>query len=211
MVFLKNARAFETIQALNEDLDRTNADLRETIADLTNARQQIRLLELAKMRLKQIVQREIERIGRFRVSDVLTIFFVATLLSLPFNYANPNGIKILPGSFYLKAPPSIDATSVKQLMSKGEVVVVDARPPELFEQKHLAEAINIPSALFEIIFPMKLAHAVKPEQLIVVYGRTISKRYDDEVAHRLLQRYDNVKVLKGGVAAWEQKGYLVKP
>jgi len=204
MVFLKNARAFETIQALNEDLGRTNADLRETIADLTNARQQIRLLELARTRLKQIVQREIERVGRFRVSDVLLILFVATLLSLPF-------IKILPASYYLKAPPSIDAASVKQLISKGEAVVVDARPPELFEQKHIAEAINIPSVLFEIIFPMKLAHVVKPEQLIVVYGRTISKRYDDEVAHRLLQRYDNVKVFKGGVAAWEQKGYPVKP
>jgi rhodanese-related sulfurtransferase/GAF domain-containing protein len=211
MVFLKNARAFETIQALNEDLGRTNADLRQTIADLTDARQQIRLLELAKMRLKQLVQREIERVGCFRVSDVLLIVFVATLLSLPFNYASPNGIKILPESFYLKSPPSIDAASVRQLMSKDEAVVVDARPLELFEQKHIPEAINIPAALFEIIFPMKLAQAVKPEQLIVVYGRTISKRYDDEVAHRLLQRYDNVKVLKGGVAAWGRKGYPVKP
>ncbi|UCD78965.1 MAG: rhodanese-like domain-containing protein [Desulfobacterales bacterium] len=211
MVFLKNARAFETIQALNENLRRTNADLRQTIAELTDARQQIRLLELAKTRLKQLVQREIERVGRFRVSDVLMIIFVATLLSLPFNYASPNGIKILPGSLFLKAPPSIDASSVRQLVAKGEAVVVDARPPELFAQKHIAEAVNIPAALFEIIFPMKLAHALKPEQLIVVYGRTISKRYDDEVAHRLLQRYDSVKVLEGGLAAWERKGYPVKP
>ncbi len=211
MVFLKNAHAFETIQALNEDLRRTNADLRQSIADLTDARQQIRLLELAKIRLKQLVQREIERVGRFRVTDVLLILLVATLLSLPFNYSSPNGIKILPGSFFFEAPPSIDETTVRQLMSKGEAVVVDARPPELFAQKHIAEAVNIPASLFEIIFPMKLAHALKPEQVIVVYGRTISKRYDEEVAHRLLQRYDNVKVLEGGVAVWERKGYPIKP
>ena len=211
MVFIKNARAFETIQALNEDLCNTNEDLRRTITDLTDARNQIRLLELARSRLKQMVQREIERVSRFRVTDVLLIIFIATLLSLPFNYASPNKLKMLPESFFVDAPASIDVNTARQLAAKGEAVVVDARPAELFTQKHIAEAINIPASLFEIIFPMKLGRMLNPEQEIIVYGRTVSKHYDEDVVHRLLQRHDKVKILEGGLQAWERKGYPVTP
>lgn len=211
MVFIKNARAFETIQALNVDLHNTNEDLRRTITDLTDARNQIRLLELARSRLKQMVQREIERVSRFRVTDVLLIIFIATLLSLPFNYASPNKLKMLPESFFVDAPASIDVNTARQLAAKGEAVVVDARPAELFTQKHIAEAINIPASLFEIIFPMKLGRMLNPEQEIIVYGRTVSKHYDEDVVHRLLQRHDKVKILEGGLQAWERKGYPVTP
>jgi len=136
MVFLKNARAFETIQALNDDLCRTNADLRQTIVELTEARNQIRLLEVAKSRLKQLIQSE---------------------------------------------------------------------------QKHLPDAINIPAALFDILYPMKLGRMLKPEQVVLVYGRTISKRYDEDVAQRLLQRHEHIKVMEGSMRAWEEKGLPVAP
>ena len=211
MVFLKNARAFETIQALNVDLRNTNQDLRRTIKDLIDARNQIRFLELARSRLKQMVQREIERVSRFRITDVLLILLIATLLSLPFNYASPNKLKILPESFFVDALAAIDVITTRQLVSKGEAIVVDARPAELFAQKHIAEAINIPASLFEIIFPMKLGRILNPEQEIIVYGRTVSKHYDEDVVHRLLQRHDKVKILEGGLQAWERKGYPVTP
>jgi rhodanese-related sulfurtransferase len=211
MIFLKNARAFETIQALNEDLRDTNEDLRRTITDLTEARNQIRLLELAKIRLKQVVQREIERADRFRITDVLLIILIATLLSLPFNYASPNKLKILPESFSVEAPVSIDVTTTHQLFSEGAAVIVDARPAELFAHKHISEAINIPASLFDIIFPMKLGRMLNSEMEIIVYGRTFSKRYDEDVVWRLLQRHDKVKILEGGLAAWEMKGYSVTP
>ena len=73
MVLLKNARAFETIQALNEDLRRANDDLRRTIAELTEAQRQIRILEVAKTRLRQAVQREVQQAGRLRVRDLLLL------------------------------------------------------------------------------------------------------------------------------------------
>jgi len=211
MVFLKNARSFETIQALNEDLRGTNVDLRRTITDLTEARNQIRLLELAKIRLKRLVQREIERADSFRITDVFLIILIATLLSVPFNYASPNKLKILPESFFIEAPTSIDITTAGRLFSKGAAVIVDARPVELFAHKHISEAINIPASLFDIIFPMKLGRMLNPEQEIIVYGRTFSKRYDDDVVQRLLQRHDKVKILEGGLKAWELKGYPVTP
>jgi rhodanese-related sulfurtransferase len=211
MAFLKNARAFETIQALNEDLRRTNADLRRTIAELTEARHQIRILELAKNRLRQLIQREVERAGRFRPADVVLMVILSAVLSLAFNYSSPNGIPVLPEAVFQAPAPRVDVLTAHQMLSRGEAVLVDARPAELFQQKHIAEAVNIPAALFDVIFPMKLGPALKPEQVVLIYGRTFSKRYDEEVAQRLLQRHDQVRVLESGLAAWEAKGLAVSP
>lgn len=211
MAFLKNARAFETIQALNEDLRRTNADLRRTIADLTEARHQIRLLEVAKNRLKQLIQREVEGAGRFRPADVILMVIISAVLALAFNYSSPNGIPVVPEAVFQAQAPRVDVLTAHQMLSRSEAVLVDARPPELFQQKHIAAAVNIPAALFDVIFPMKLGPALKPEQVVLIYGRTVSKRYDDEVARRLLQRHDQVKVLEGGLIAWEEKGFAVSP
>jgi rhodanese-related sulfurtransferase len=211
MVFLKNARAFETIQALNEDMRRTNADLRRTIADLTEARHQIRILEVAKNRLKQLIQQEVEQAGRFRPVDVILMVILSTVLALAFNYSSPNGIPVVPEAVFQAQAPRVDVLTAHQLLSRREAVLVDARPSELFQQKHIAEAVNIPAALFDVIYPMKLGPALKPEQVVLIYGRTLSKRYDDEVAQRLLQRHDQVRVLEGGLAAWVEKGFAVSP
>jgi 3-mercaptopyruvate sulfurtransferase SseA len=41
---------------------------------------------------------------------------------------------------------------------------------------------------------------------IIVYGRTISKRHDEEVASNLVARgHKNVKILKGGLDAWRKE------
>jgi hypothetical protein len=53
---------------------------------------------------------------------------------------------------------------------------------------------------------MKLASRLQPGQAVVVYGRTFSKRYDEEVAYRLLQRHDDVRVMTDGMAAYEKQG-----
>jgi rhodanese-related sulfurtransferase len=211
MVFLKNARAFETIQALNEDLRRTNADLHQTIADLTAARDRIRLLEVAKSRLKHLIQREVERAGRLRLSDVLLVLLTSAVLALAFNFSSPNGIPLLPEVAFQVEAPRIDVLTAHQRLSRGEALLVDARPPELFEQKHLPDAINLPATLFDVLYPMKLGRMLKPEQTVLVYGRTISRWYDEDVAQRLLQRHEHVSVLEGGMRAWEEKGLPVEP
>ncbi|MFH2220314.1 MAG: rhodanese-like domain-containing protein, partial [Pseudomonadota bacterium] len=101
--------------------------------------------------------------------------------------------------------PQIDPRAVQLLLGKGDAVLVDARSPELFARGHIPEAINIPAPLFDIIYPMKLAPGLQPGQAVVVYGRTFSKHYDEEVAYRILQRHENVRVMTGGIAAWEKQ------
>jgi len=211
MAFLKNARAFETIQALNADLSRTNDDLRRTIDDLTEAHHRIRILEIAKNRLKQLIQREVERAGRLRAADVILMAIIAVALALGFNHYNPHGITLAPGTVSADRAERIDVPSAHQLLSDSQAVMVDARPPELFQQRHIAGAINIPATLFDVIFPMKLAPILQPDRAVLVYGRTISKHYDDEVAQRVLQRHERVMVMEGGLEAWEKKGLAVSP
>jgi rhodanese-related sulfurtransferase len=211
MVLLKNARAFETIQALNEDLRRANDDLRRTIAELTEAQRQIRILEVAKARLRQAVQREVQQAGRLRVRDLLLLLLLAAGLALAFNASNPSGIPVLPDFAHHEQPPGVDAETAHRLLSDGRAVLVDARPSELFQAGHIPQAINVPAPLFDVIYPMQLGRVLRPEQVVLVYGRTVSRRYDDEVARRVLERHDRVNLIEGGIDAWQAKGYPVTP
>ena len=68
----------------------------------------------------------------------------------------------------------------------------------------------MPLGLFDIVYLMTFAEEDK-ERKIVVYGGTISKSYDLEVANKLLLRgYKNVRILEGGLGAWEGSGYPVE-
>lgn len=212
MTFFRNVRAFETIQCLNEDLLQANRELKQTIADLTEARHTIKVLERAKTALKGVLQRQADRIGRASVLDVSLILLAALILACTFNYANPHGISVLPQAIVQEPPAEIDAITARALQQAGQAVMVDARPPEFYRQKHIADSVNVPAALFEIIYKMKLTRLVNAETVVIVYGRNISRHYDEHVGQLLMAReHDKVRILSGGLRAWEQQGYPVRP
>jgi len=212
MVFLKNARSFEAVQCLNQELSEANQELRQTIADLTEARHTIKVLEKAKATLKSIVQREADRIGRVSLLDFSLILLAALVLGFSFNLANPNGIPILPKSMLIAPVAGIDAADARRLQEAGLAVIVDARPPEIYSQEHIADAVNVPATLFEIVFKMKLARLLTPQTTVVVYGRNISKRYDELVAYQLLARdHEQVRILTEGMDSWKRQGFPVRP
>jgi rhodanese-related sulfurtransferase len=69
----------------------------------------------------------------------------------------------------------------------------------------------MPLALFDLVYMMTLAEENKSKK-IIVYGGTISRLYDLEVANKLILRgYKNTRVLEGGLSEWEKKGYPVEP
>jgi rhodanese-related sulfurtransferase len=110
---------------------------------------------------------------------------------------------LLPETVFRTPAPKIDIQTLHQNITRKDVILVDARPQELFDQGHLSDAINVPAPLFDIIYAMKLGPILEPDSAIVVYGRTISRRYDEEVAWSLLQRHEKVLVLTDG---WHTKG-----
>jgi rhodanese-related sulfurtransferase len=96
------------------------------------------------------------------------------------------------------------------MLDETDAVLVDARPVEFYRLKHIKGAVNVPLDVFDVVHMMKLSH-LEPERPIIVYGRTISRHYDEEVAHRLTQRdQEDVKVFAGGLSAWERQGYPVE-
>jgi rhodanese-related sulfurtransferase len=69
----------------------------------------------------------------------------------------------------------------------------------------------MPLALFDIVYLMTFDEEDKTRK-IIVYGRTISKYFDLEVANKLVVNgYRNTRVLEGTLSDWEKKGYPVEP
>lgn len=208
--YLENSRAFSKINSLNEDLTSKNEQLRRTIQELTEAKTRITILERTRAHLRAILQREAERTARVNPVDCGLILLFALLMGVLFNFASPHGIPILPISVIDSDFPSVSATEARKLIEEKNAVLVDARPKLLYTQKHIAGAISVPLTLFDLIYMMKLG-MLDPQRPLIVYGRHISRLYDVEVAQRLKKRdHDNVKVLPGGVRAWEDAGYQVQ-
>jgi rhodanese-related sulfurtransferase len=206
IVFLRNARAFQTIQTLNEDLSRRNEELSRTIAELTEARHRITILERARARLRSLVQKEAERMGRASGFDCVLILLLATAVGVLFNFAAPQGISLVQESVLRPAVAGITPGAARRVMEKDGAILIDARPRELYDRQHIQGALNVPLSLFDVVYMMKLSQ-LDPARPVIVYGRTISRRYDDELAFRLKQRdHEDVKVLHGGLDGWGTQG-----
>ncbi len=211
LAFLKNAQSFATIQALNEDLAARNEDLTQTIAELREARFTIAILEKAKTHLKSMVLREIDRLGTARPLDFLFMLILAGFLGLLFNYTSPQSLPLLPETWFRTPMPTVGLPEARKLVEQGKALLIDARPKELYDQAHIQGAVNVPLALFDLLYMMKVAR-LPSDTAVIVYGRTVSRHYDEEVAYRLKRRdREGVRVLEGGVRAWAREAHRSSP
>ena len=210
-VFLGNAKSFETIQKLNADLEKRNIQLNKTIEELSASRLRIEVLERAKARVKSVIQSEMKRTRRVSAIDFILILVVALGLGIASNLSNPDGINLVPQVWSHKPSPMIDAHWAKLKYDAGTSLFVDARPSDFFKQRHIHGAINLPLSLFDFVYMMKFSR-LDPNQEIIVYGRNISRLYDQEVAFKLTSRgHVDVKLLSGGLSAWKEKDYPLAP
>jgi rhodanese-related sulfurtransferase len=154
-----------------------------------------------------VQQRRPPRIAWFHF---VLIIGVSVILALVFNQSNPNGMPLFPKSPERKAIPEISATHAMEEMKKGDALFVDAGPEGFYQSKHIQGAINVPLSLFDIIYEVKFGEEEKAKK-VIVYGGTISKFYDWDLANKLLLKgHKDVKVLEGGMTAWEKAGYPVE-
>jgi rhodanese-related sulfurtransferase len=211
MVFGGNAKSFETIRGLNTDLEKRNVELTKTVEELSASKLRIEGLERAKARVKTLIQKEMERKRKVSLVDFVLIIVVAFGLGIISNLSNPDGIGLVPQIWLQKSSSPIDINQAKLHYDTGISLLVDARPPNFFKQEHIRGAVNLPMAIFDFLYMMKFS-GLDPAKEIIVYGRTISRHYDEEVAFKLTSRgHSNVKVLPGGLPAWKEKGYHLVP
>ena len=143
--------------------------------------------------------------------DFVLLVGVSILFALVFNQSNPNGIPLFQKLPSKEAIPSITLPAAVEEYKQGEAIFVDAMPANFYDKRHIKGAVNMPLALFDIVYLMTFDEEDKTKK-IIVYGRTISKLYDLEVANKLaLRGYKNTRVLEGRLSDWEKKGYPVEP
>lgn len=143
--------------------------------------------------------------------DFVLLIGVSVLFALVFNQTNPNGIPVFQKLPSKDAVASISLSAAAEEHKKGETVFVDAMPSNFYDKEHIRGAINMPLTVFDIVYMMTFAEEEKTRK-IIVYGRTISRLYDLEVANKLVLRgYKNARVLEGGLSDWKKKGYPVEP
>ena len=160
---------------------------------------------------QEIIEEEADaviRASRVFWFDFVLVIGVSILLAITFNFSNPYGIPLIPER--PEPVASISASAAMEDYRQGQALIVDAMPNNFYRKRHIEGAVNMPLALFDIVYLMSFPEAEKDKK-IVVYGNTISRPYDLEIAGKLLLRgHRDVKVLDGGLRAWEADGYPVE-
>jgi rhodanese-related sulfurtransferase len=163
---------------------------------------------------EQALETEAKRMSeppRISWFDFVLLIGVSTLFALIFNQSNPNGIPLLPRIPAKAAISTVTVAAAAAEHRKGEAIFVDAITANFYDKKHIKGAVNMPLALFDLVYMMTLAEENKSRK-IIVYGGTISRLYDLEVANKLILRgFKNTRVLEGGLSEWEKKGFPVEP
>ncbi|MBW2568061.1 MAG: cyclic nucleotide-binding domain-containing protein [Deltaproteobacteria bacterium] len=143
--------------------------------------------------------------------DFIAILGLSILFGIIFNMSNPNSIKLMPKVWSGETIPTISTSEAMVKYTEEKPLFLDARPSNFFRQRHIKNAINFPPALFDIIYMIELSNTDKNKE-IILYGRNISRLYDEQVARKLVLRgYRNTKLLNGGIVDWEKSGYPVEP
>lgn len=211
IVSLENVLSFEIIQKLNLDLGRRNYELSRTIDELRQTRDSLNVLQKTKNRISSLIQGEMLRLERVNVLDFVFIIAMTLVLSLTYNISSPGGTSPVPETWTFTAQPSIETDWAVLKHRNNAAIFVDARPNEFYSQERISGAISLPLNLFDFVYMMRFS-GIDPQKEIIVYGRNISRRYDEKVAHELtLRGHKNVLILDGGLKGWKKMGLPVEP
>lgn len=129
---------------------------------------------------------------------------LALLLALALVPATVSGVIQLKRTDRAPATEEVPASLVQSW--GGDVVWVDARPRARFDQGHIDGALLLNEDEWDRLVPAFL-DAWEPEKFVVVYCDGGSCDASHAVARRLREelKIDNIRILKGGIAAWPPK------
>ena len=149
---------------------------------------------------------------------------VSVVLALMVNTFSPRGIAIVgqwdiakgvitasPGGAEEGKPTEIDSVAqAKYIFDKDEVLFVDARSQNDYENGHIPGAVSLPVGQFEERIESFL-NRYPAEQTIVTYcsGRTCEDSHD--LAQSLSDvGFTNVRIFIDGFPGWEAEGYPIE-
>jgi putative oxidoreductase len=133
--------------------------------------------------------------------DYVLMLGLSLVLSLVVNIYNDNRIPLIHGWGEKNDIPEISLDQARELYQKNQAIFVDARKSAFYSQQHIKGATNLPTILFDLMFPMFNFSLTQTEtdkdKTLVVYGGTFSRRTDLDLARLLRNKgLKQVVVLK---------------
>jgi putative oxidoreductase len=138
--------------------------------------------------------------------DYVLMIGLSIILGLVFNVYNDNGLPLI-HDWGQKPVPAVSMGQAVQDYQQNKAIFVDARKTAFFDQEHIKGSQNLPVILFDIFYPMfQFSLSQNPadkDKTIIVYGGTISRRMDKDLARMLIAKgMKNVVVLRD-YRTWE--------
>ena len=158
------------------------------------------------------------------IKEIIVLVGVSVALALVVNTLSPRGIALV-GQWdiaegVITASPAGDSAGQRQeidrvalakyLFDKDEVLFVDARSQNDYDNGHIPGAVSLPVGQFEERIDSFL-NRYPPEQAIVTYcsGRTCEDSHD--LAQFLSDvGFTNVRIFIDGFPGWEAEGYPIE-
>ncbi|MFC2113420.1 rhodanese-like domain-containing protein [Bacteroidota bacterium] len=145
----------------------------------------------------------------------LIILFLSTILftiivnsfhptKLPLVLAKESRPGIPEGSWQEKIR-FINAEDMAEKISSGQIIIIDLRDSEAFDELHAVGSINIPYYEFEEVFP-DFMEQISREQSIFLLCEGMLCGLSTRVAKEFLDSgYDNLSVIKQGFDGWKKR------
>jgi hypothetical protein len=139
--------------------------------------------------------------------DYFLVLGLSIVFALVFNLYNDNQIPLIQGWGEHDEVTKVTLNQAREAYRKGEALFVDARKNPFYEQRHIKGALNLPVVFFDLMFPMFQFTVAQMEgaqdKLLIVYGGTVSRRFDLELARMLNDKgFEQVATLGGDYRAW---------
>ncbi len=128
--------------------------------------------------------------------DILLVIFISVVLSFIINLFRTNKIQLIPSYLHADLYKSISLKEIEGFRCDSyDCFVFDARPHEMFLEDRPVNSFNFPVEEFDFFYGLYLANASKDSR-IFIYGRTLSRAYDLELAHNLfLKGFNNITIV----------------
>lgn len=159
-----------------------------------------------------------------RIVECLLILFFSTACAMVYNYFSPVGIALVGSwdkekgviSAGSKDNPVVheieidNVAAVKEIYDAGDVVFIDARPEEDFNEGHIPGAVSMPVFSFEdYIETFYNTHPTATHIITYCSGRECQDSH--ELAQLLIDiGYSHVNVFIDGFPAWQEQGFPVE-
>ena len=98
---------------------------------------------------------------------------------------------------------SVEARDLwEELHQRTTPIVVDIREPREYKRGHIPQAISIP--IFKLLDDPSRLHQIRPVVLVCRSGRRSARA----IKYLKQKGFRNIRILKGGIVAWEKAGFL---